>query len=101
MTLPRKGSRTVVVDGTTYRWKLTPGRRSVLDAITTVHAHKDTQPAPSTLEVQVYRLHATTITPAMVANFIKGAIARGWQPTGSGTFRIGPDKTVEMFGGDP
>ncbi len=96
MTLPRKGSRTVNVDGVVYRWKPSPMRGYEPPMIALI-THEDTTPSNSTLEVQTWERHCSILTPDIVASFIRGAIDRGWDPKSKGTMRIGPDEAANMF----
>lgn len=96
MTIPRKGSRTVVVDGVVYRWTPSPMRGYEPPMLALV-AHEDTLPANSTLEVQTWERHCSILTPNIVESFIRGAIERGWNPKSKGTFKLGPDQAAEMY----
>lgn len=96
MTLPRKGSRTVAVDGVVYRWKPSP-MRGFEPPMLALIAHEDTLPANSTLEVQTWERHCSILTPDIVESFIRGAIKAGWNPKARGVFKISPDRAAGMF----
>jgi hypothetical protein len=90
MTLARKGSRTIVVDGITYRWKVrhrptypqglgwTPlsyvaeqsGRSGALLVVTVPWAHPGNWVG----------MESAAIRPAMVAQAIRMAKTHGWRP---------------------
>lgn len=95
MTLPRKGSRTVQVDGVVYRW--TAKSESWPPSRVRLIAHEETLPANSVLDLQVWESHCAVLTPDIVVHLIRGALSRGWQPKSKGTFNIGPDDTTEML----
>jgi hypothetical protein len=99
MTLARKGSRTVDVDGTRYRWmggRSSKGQYSI-DPVLTLVAHVDKEPADSTLELKVYESHCDALTPEIVATFIRNAKHRGWNPASKGKFTIEPNVALNMF----
>ncbi|MEV8560043.1 hypothetical protein AB0478_27045 [Streptomyces sp. NPDC051917] len=96
MALPRKGARHIVVDGTTYRWRLrrrptyaqsmawTPGTFAVEHAdspgttlvVTTGHAHPGNRLG-----------HACVppVRPADVAVAVRRALREGWNSTSPGS----------------
>lgn len=106
MTIPRKGSRTINVDGVSYRWVVsTKGYRAVVDhwgndehvplkLVLTVQ--EDKVPADSTLMLEVWATHVPSITPELAASFIRGAHRHGWQPTVKGPYRVGADEASKM-----
>ncbi|MQY32694.1 hypothetical protein SRB17_06480 [Streptomyces sp. RB17] len=99
MALPRKGARRIVVDRTTYRWRLrhrptyaqamawtactfavehagTPG---TTPAVTTGHAHPGNRLGHAPVPVR----------PSDVAEAVRHALAKGWTPTNRGSpFRL-------------
>jgi len=75
MTLPRKGTRRIVVDGRAYRWAYTGEQLIVEDATT----------AGARLVVPVVRGYpAPPLLPAEVASLIRQGRQAGWNPTASG-----------------
>lgn len=96
MTLPRKGSRTIEVDGAVYRWKPSP-MRGYEPPMMSLVAHEDTKPANSTLDVAFWESHCSILTPEVVALIIRGALGAGWKPKSRGTFKVGPDQASEWF----
>lgn len=97
MTLPRKGTRTIKVDGTVYRWRATHGGPDFTPTMVTLHTHVDKQPADSVLEVHVWTRHASILTPELVASLIRGALTHGWEPQSKGTFRLGPNDAARLL----
>jgi hypothetical protein len=95
VALTRKGSRQIIVDGDTYRWRIrhkptysqgngwTPLTFAVEDAATpgTTLVVRTGQPHPSNW----LGLPATPIHPADVARAIRIARARGWLPLANGS----------------
>ncbi|MER6059841.1 hypothetical protein ABT167_01310 [Streptomyces sp. NPDC001792] len=76
MALPRKGARHIVVDGTTYRWRL---RRRPTYAQSMAWT-------PGTFAVE----HADSpVRPGDVADAVRRALREGWNPTSPGSsFRL-------------
>ncbi|QFZ76296.1 hypothetical protein GFH48_26225 [Streptomyces fagopyri] len=94
MALGRKGSRRIVVDGVTYRWRLR--RRptydqALCDKPCTYAVQRDTP--GTTLVVTTNQPHAgnwfgapsTAVLPSDVSTAITAALARGWHPTRPGS----------------
>jgi hypothetical protein len=78
MTLARKGTRTIVVDGVPYRWTVVPDDEPGL-GIVVEHA-----------EVPAQRLvhwvdHGTIISPRLVREAIVEGLRAGWAPTAKGS----------------
>jgi hypothetical protein len=96
MTLPRKGSRTINVDGTVYRWKASPVRTE--PPMVGLIVHEDTLPAKSMLDLAVWEAQSGSIlVPSQVEALIRVALRKGWQPKSRGNFRIGPDQLGSWF----
>ncbi len=106
MALAKRGSRRIVVDGVSYRWRLrkrpTPDQRTGrTPLIVAVAADIGEGPA---LIVRLHRLHpanqighrSRAVTPAQVAAAIRQGLAEGWQP-------LVPGKPFTLLprGGDP
>lgn len=98
MSLPKKGSRTIEIEGSTYLWRIRKkGTDSQeLDGTPMLVAIQRIKPhAQSVLVVNcevsrpsnVLSPHQTGITPAMVSEMIGQAIAAGWRPETSPSFR--------------
>ncbi|MGW1726459.1 hypothetical protein ACWCQK_26420 [Streptomyces sp. NPDC002306] len=99
MTLVRKGSRRIVVDGTGYRWLLR-GRPTYFQGLswspcTFAVEHADTP--GTTLVVTTGQPHpsnwigreAEPVLPSTVAAAVRVALRAGWTPTGLGSaFRL-------------
>ena len=97
MSLPKKGSRTIEVEGSTYLWRIRKkptysqllGWSPMLVGIQRVEPH-----AVSVLVVNcavsrpdnVLSPHQTGIAPAMVRDMIGKALKAGWRPETSTSF---------------
>lgn len=77
MTLARKGTRSIVVDGTTYRWTVAPDDEPGL-AIVVERAE-----APAQRLVSWVR-HGTIISPRLVRAAILDGLGAGWVPSATG-----------------
>ena len=78
MSLPKKGSRLIIINGISYRYKIV-----VRSAQTEIFIEQD--------EVKGQKLHCisrnqnqVTITPAVVNPIISSAIQKGWKPAEKG-----------------
>ncbi|MCE9553692.1 MAG: hypothetical protein K8T91_10020 [Planctomycetes bacterium] len=101
MTIPRKGSRRIVVDGTEYRWRVR--HRPTYSQLALGHTLSvaiDIGENPQcTLLVDLSRAHlsnalgepSTPVTPLEVSNLIRNARIAGWNPTE-------PGSAFKMFG---
>ncbi|MET8643998.1 hypothetical protein ACWEQ2_28525 [Streptomyces sp. NPDC004096] len=95
MTLGRKGSRRISVDGTDYRWRLrrrpTYSQALCWSPCTCAVEHAD-RPG-TTLVVTTNQPHmgnwcareATSVHPSDVANAIRCALRQGWVPAQAGS----------------
>lgn len=95
MALGRKGARRIVVDGTTYRWRLrcrpTYAQAMSWTPCTFAVEHADTP--GTTLVVSTTQPHpgnwlsreAKPVLPSDVAQAIQLALRQGWVPTASGS----------------
>jgi hypothetical protein len=95
MALGKKGSRRIIVDGVTYRWRLrrrpTYSQALCWSPCTYAVEHAD-QPG-STLVVTTDHPHpsnwvtaqAVSVRPTDVADSIRMALARGWVPSSHGS----------------
>jgi hypothetical protein len=103
MTLARKGSRTVTVDGTRYRWK--PGRSekgpNFAAPVLTLVVHVDKVPSDSTLYLRCWESHCDVFTPEVVVTLIRNAKRLGWKPEEKGKFNVEPILALKMFNDDP
>jgi len=98
MSLPRKGSRRIVVDGVTYRWRIRQRptySQAALDHTLTLAVERESEKS-SVLIVDLARAHpanwlgdpTTPVTPKEVAQRIREAISSGWRPADcEGAFR--------------
>ncbi|MFF3496865.1 hypothetical protein ACFYWS_36630 [Streptomyces sp. NPDC002795] len=94
MALNRKGSRRIVVDGTTYRWRLRgrPTYDQALCARPCTYAVQHADEPGTTLVVTTNQPHASnwfgapsaTVLPRDVSAAITWALTQGWQPTRPG-----------------
>jgi len=91
MTIPRKGSRKVIVDGEAYRWlvrrkatysQVDYGNGKIHVAVEHVEKHGTTllvqtnHPHPQDWATE----HVVPVTPADIATWIQIAITNGWCP---------------------
>jgi hypothetical protein len=104
MALTAKGSRRIVVDGITYRWRVRkkPTYSQVLVESRLLLAVEHATVSGTTLVVALPQSHPNSwlsnevaaVLPSDVENYIRAALVAGWQPTKSGkTFRL--SATVE------
>lgn len=95
MALVRKGSRRIVVDGTTYRWRLR-GRPTYFQGLTwstCTFAVEHADSPGTTLVVRTDQPHpsnwigreAEPIRPSHVAVVVRLALSEGWTPTAPGS----------------
>lgn len=83
MTWPRKGTRTIVVDGASFLWHVNDGRVGWGDAPITVGR-----------DGAKYVLHLDTFSwdgtpkPSIVASAIRWALDEGWTPETGPTHRV-------------
>jgi hypothetical protein len=103
MTLAKRTSRTILVDGTTYRWKAGRSERGVHSEapVLTLTAHVDKVPSDSTLDLRCWESHCDVFTPDVVATLIRNAKRLGWDTESKGTFRVEPSLALKMFNDDP
>ncbi|REJ93574.1 MAG: hypothetical protein DWQ34_10375 [Planctomycetota bacterium] len=99
MTIPRKGSRPIEVDGVKYRWRIRQRptyMQGVLDHPLNLAVEIDDDPK-SSLIVELAQSHpcnwlgdpAVPVTPSQVAGHIRQALDAGWQPQSQGSaFRL-------------
>jgi hypothetical protein len=76
MALPSKGTRSIVVDGVTYRWRVADKDSSSPGFIAT---RSDNPRCP--LLWTRYDGDPDPITPSLVAAGIRAALREGWQPS--------------------
>jgi len=95
MTLPRKGSRRITVDGVTYRWQLR-GRPTYSQGLCwspCTYAVECLEHPGATLVVKTNQVHpanflgqqSVTILPSDVARSIRFAVERGWHAESPGS----------------
>jgi hypothetical protein len=95
MALPRKGSRNITVDGTTYRWRLRhkPTYSQALAWSPCTYAVEHADEAGTTLVVTTDRPHpgnwlghdSKPVLPCDVTQAIQRALHEGWIPTAPGS----------------
>jgi hypothetical protein len=99
MTMPRKGSRLITVDGTTYRWAVRPKPTYCqgLDwgPLTFAVEQADTPGQVLSVATRSPRLDnwlslpGKPVTPRIVEQSVRTALATGWEPDRSdGAFRL-------------
>lgn len=96
MTLVRKGSRRITVDGTDYRWRIR-GRPTYAQGLCEfpMNFAVELAEAPGqTLVVATQHPHPSSwlstappvpVTPAVVSTAIRSALAQGWTPDSRGS----------------
>jgi hypothetical protein len=90
MSIPKKGSRQVVVDEVEFRWRVRsrPTYDQALAASPLILAVEQTERRGSVLIVDLPQPHpsnwmqkpAPGVTPVVVAGYIRQALTAGWQP---------------------
>ena len=98
MAMPRKGSRSLVVDGFRYRWRVTFDPwfwwdRSASGYPAPVRIVIESVDAPGPCLIATFEgglSHALEalrrpFTPGLVRTLILAGLAKGWQPTGPGS----------------
>lgn len=99
MTLPRKDSRTIEVDGIRYRWMVSR-QKFRIGTLLRFTAHEDVEPSNAVLTVAVQEEHCASITPAIAVNFIRGAIRDyHWDPKGTKSHHVNPHAVLRILGG--
>ena len=93
MTMSRKHSRLITVDGTPYRWTLGgSSRQDVSDRNIVVELAESPQSTlvatPTAIDIWFGDDYIYEVTPALVETGIRKAIRLGWNPSASGTFRL-------------
>lgn len=102
MTLPRKISRTITVDGTPFRWTARPG--SGYDDVpftTQFMAHEDVFRHGALLHAELDPNIADVVTPPIAETLIRLARKLGWDISKSGKFNLSKDelqKHIHAFG---
>lgn len=99
MTLPRKGSRRIAVDGVCYRWRIrqrpTYGQGAFGHSLNLAVELADGPQC--TLVVELAQAHpcnwlgdpSIPVKPSQVADHVRDALRAGWEPAKrGGTFRI-------------
>lgn len=103
MSIPRKGSRRVRVGGTEYAWRIREKptyAQGALRAPMRLAVQACTEGPGSVLIVDLgvsrpdnwVRPHQTSVTPAVVREMVRRALAAGWSPGKAGrpfSFRFG------------
>lgn len=110
MVLPKKGLRTIVVDGEAYVWLIRkrPTYTQSLENGTMTAAVELRCESRAVLIIRfpflrpdsAMNLTPTAVTPAMIQSSIRAARALGWEPRkGRGTFELKYDARSERCGG--
>lgn len=95
MSIPKKGSRLIRVDGTTYRWRVRkrPTYSQGVGDTPLTFAVEKAELAGTTLHVTMPQDHpsnwmggvAEPVLPSTVSVLIRHALDRGWQPESPGS----------------
>ena len=99
MSLPRKGLRSVEVDGIAYEWSIRKKPTYSQAALNTsmivaIQMAEEERPCVLVAVLQVTRPdnwispHQTAIRPAVIRNLISSALKSGWQPAIGRTFEF-------------
>jgi hypothetical protein len=102
MAIPRKGSRLITVDGTVYRWAVRhkPTYVQGLNWVPLTFAVEDADAPGQVLSVATrstrldnwLNLPGTPVTPRVVEQSIRAALAAGWEPDRTdGAFKLALD----------
>jgi hypothetical protein len=93
MAIPTKGSRTIIVDGHRYRYKVTGN--------VTVDLAVESDEGKGQLLTAGF-LHGFQITPGFVSKIINHGLEKGWEPTEKGKlFHLGTlDDSLDMIDWD-
>lgn len=101
--LPRKGSRRVVVDGVTYRWREGHGAREF-------EVRLERFEAPGQLLVARFpyrhldpqrpaRVYRPVMTRRLLASLVEAALAEGWTPAARGPlWTLSPERAASLVG---
>ena len=90
MAMPRKKSRTLIVDGATYRWTLTGNRGSLFVVVESeespgqvLQAEFDAEDSFESIDYR-HSIHTQgkSITPKTISRVVRYALAKGWNPNG-------------------
>ena len=98
MAMPKKGSRSIVVDEVPYRWRLGGGSQAVRHGESNLSVSVepvadngnitllfvDTSVAWDECEMTGLNRHKSSITPAVIEAYIRLAFKQGWKPTEKG-----------------
>lgn len=99
MSLPKKGRRPISVDGQPYCWRIrraptyTQGAFEGSMTLAVQHASDDSQ-SVLVADLVISRPdnwiapHQTSVTPQMVRDIIRAAVAAGWDPWSKGPFSL-------------
>jgi hypothetical protein len=107
MAIPKKGSRTITVEGVRYRWRIRSQPTYDEGAFASnfsIAVERAEQPSRCVLLLAAdfprpdnWLGHpAKTITPRMIAASIKDALAQGWQPEQTGSVFTHPLHAASM-----
>ena len=94
MTISRKGSYPIDVNGVTYRWSVSPrlafDQELANSSLTFVVVHPQFPGSPLVVEVNVAQPdnwvleRSASVTPAIVDHAIGMALSQGWRPAAKG-----------------
>lgn len=93
MTMPRKNTRLITVDGIQYRWVLSSHHALCVADRDIIVEFADTPAGkllakPTAIDQWFGDDYDYTITPALIETGIRKAINNGWAPSDPGTFRL-------------
>ena len=101
MGIPRKGSRELYVDDQKFRWMLTQKRKveNMVDPMRsrmrgTLTVQEDAEKPGHFLQHSLSWLESTTITPEVVREIIRRALAAGWDPKAKHMPRLNMQRVI-------
>lgn len=98
MAMPKKGSRNIIVENVPYRWRFGGGRQAVRLGASNLSVSiepvsdngnitllfVDTSVAWDECELTGLNRHKASITPGVVATYIRLGLKQGWNPKNKG-----------------
>ncbi|MGW2152287.1 hypothetical protein [Nonomuraea sp. NPDC001699] len=113
MTMPKKGSRLITVDGTAFRWRVShrPASRGDSPSPLTFVVERDENPGrvlrvslPCARPDNWEGARTIAIRPPLVAGCVRRALGQGWLPARPGpafTLPVTEDELTELLDGPP
>jgi hypothetical protein len=101
MTLPRKGSRSVAVDGRMFRWMLSDPRKREVEGdpmrtrcLATLTVQEDVEEPGHVLQHELSWLEHNSVTPEVVRTVVRRAMDAGWNPSSKSAFRLNNQRVI-------